>query len=95
MEREAQRLVQSAVRLRAMREKVRQRALRWVDLRADFVGETKEGNRHLSSRPMLNRIYKISKLRTIVLWRHVLRGEATQSNRLTKDVKSPRCHREG
>jgi hypothetical protein len=69
-------------------------ALPWADLRTDFGGETKEDNRHLSRRPILSRLNKISKLRTTVRLQHALKAEVTRSSRFTKGVKSPHCRRE-
>jgi hypothetical protein len=65
--------------MRAMPEKAPLPARPWADSRADFAGETKEGNKHLSSR--LYRLCKINKVLLIVRLRRVLRAGVTRSNR--------------
>jgi len=62
-------------------EKAQLPAPPWADSRADFAGETKEGNKHLSSKPALDRLSKTSKVLITVPLHHVLKAEVIQSNR--------------
>jgi hypothetical protein len=52
-------------------------------LAGGFAGETKEGNKHPSSRPTLNRLSKTSKVLISARWRHVLKAGVTRSDRLS------------